>query len=129
LRLFVLTLAVASIACGHPAPPLPALSSASRIEVTNNHNERFGVIEEPARVAQICAFISERRSGWKAPWFGVPVATVNVTVFENGHPTLSFGAGEAFFSAQYSGTFASRNASAQEVAAFKGLLSLPSQLP
>ena len=129
MRLLVLVLAATSIACGHPEPPLPSLSGTSRIEVNNTRGERLGVIEEPARVALICSFVTERRSGWEAPWYGVPVPSVNAVMFEGSRLKLSFGAGGAFFSAQYSGTFASRPASAQEVAAFRALLASPAHSP
>ena len=117
-----LALALILVGCGHPEPDLPAISKASRIEVTNNRNERIALIEEPAHVTRILAFIAERRRGWEVPWYGPPVSTVNLVVFQGSSPVLTFGAGRSFFAAQYAGTFASRAASPEELATFRALL-------
>jgi hypothetical protein len=122
LRRTTFALALCLVGCGHPQPDLPVISKASRIEVTNNRNERIALIEEPEHVTRILAFIAERRSGWEAPWYGVPVSTVNLVVFQGNSPLLTFGAGGSFFAAQYAGTFGSRAASPEELATFRALL-------
>ena len=115
-------LALCLVGCGHPEPDLPVILKASRIEVTNNRNKRIALIEEPAQVTRILAFIAERRRGWEVPWYGPLVSTVNLVVFQGNSPVLTFGAGGSFFAAQYAGTFGSRAASPEELAVFRALL-------
>ena len=128
-RLWLVTVSVtlSSTACNRTVPTYPTLDGVTRVEVHVRAAGRDSTIEsivDPDAVARITAFVNARRDGWEVPWFGVPVPTTEAYFYRGPQFLGHVGAGATFLETQRLDTFASRPASAEEVAAFNALLGI-----
>ena len=118
-------LALLAAACGGKMRPYPPLEGVTRVDVRvrlAGRDTTIASIVDPDSVRRIAAFVNARRDGWERPWYGVPVAVV-VADFYRGKDFMGHvGSGASFLETQREGDFASRPASAEEVATFNALL-------
>jgi hypothetical protein len=119
------SLALLVAACDEKIPPYPPLEGITRVDVRVRLAGRDATVTsivDPDSVARVMAFVNVRRNGWQRPWYGIPVPVV-VAEFYRGKEFMGHvGSGASFMEAQRQGDFASRPASAEEVAVFNALL-------
>jgi hypothetical protein len=112
--------------CNGALPPMPLLPHATRVVVVAGpSNDTLAVLTDPVRVAALTTFVNARREGWEVPWAGVPIPQVSADFYTGAEFHGHVGAGPTFLEAQRAGSFASRRASAAELAEFAQLLGVP----
>jgi hypothetical protein len=101
----------------------------ARATITANYGrDTLPPLVDSARLADLTAFVNDRRKGWGTPWAGVPIPRISVAFYrrDDHGPIHHFGAGPGFFEASSRpGNFASRVASDSEVATFLRLIGAP----
>ena len=111
-----------------PLASYPPLGAVARIEVkTGSIDGPMRVIDDPAEVARVVAFVDERRGGWggSADWVGVPVPQVSADFYSGSEFLGHFGVGPGFFECHRKGSFASQSCTESEERHFLELLGLP----
>lgn len=119
--LVVLLMAMPLLACcgnKHDFSPLGPITTAN-LWISASDGSKYGwKISDPKDLSRIVTFVDSQRANWSAPWFGVPMPTVEVQLFDGQHLKRTFGAGKNHFEAQYEGRFLSKRASSGEIRGF-----------
>ena len=120
----MILLAHAATGCGpSDLPPFPDFAGATRVVVTSRGgSDTLAAVADPARVAAITRFVDARNAAWEVPWAGIPVPRVRADFWRGGEFLGSFGVGSDGFTTQREGTFAARDASEADRAAFLDVL-------
>ena len=119
------SLALLVAACDEKIRPYPPLEGITRVDVRVRLAGRDTIVTsiiDPDSLGRIVAFVNVRRGGWERPWSGIPVPVVMAEFYRGKEFMGHVGSGASFLEAQREGDFASRPASAEEVAAFNALL-------
>ena len=119
--LVALPVVAALVGCGgnrHNFAPLGPVTTANLSISASDGSKYLWKISDPADLSRMVAFVDAHRDNWGTPWFGVPVPTVEVQLFDGQQPRASFGAGKDFFETQRDGAFFSRRASPGEIQGF-----------
>jgi hypothetical protein len=130
-RLAQVTALLSILACSASATreEFPELSAVQRVVVVMGSRDTLPAITAPDRIAEIVAFVNDRRDGWGAPYAGVPVPRVRAGFYRNTSAQGAvryFGAGPGFFEASNQpGDFASRAATETEITEFLRLVGAP----
>lgn len=74
------------------------------------------------QIDEVIHFIKNRKYGWYAPWFGVPVGKTRAEFFAEKKFVGDFNAGQSFFEAQGCGYFYIRDAWHKEISEFINIL-------
>lgn len=98
--------------------PLGPVTTAN-LWISASGGSKYGwKISDPKDLSRIATFVDSQRANWSTPWYGIPVPTVEVQLFDGQHLKETFGAGKNFFEAQRGGGFFSRNVSQREIRCF-----------
>jgi len=128
IRLWAIGFPIAVLtACSGKVPPYPPLDGITRVEVRARlagRDTTVASIAERDRIGRIVAFVNARRAGWEQPWAGVPLPIVVADLYRGSEFMGHVGSGASFLETQRQGDFASRSASADEVAEFNALLGI-----
>ena len=109
------------LSCSHVT--FPTLNDVTKAEIRSSQNELIKQFSDPKQVQAIVSFINARRTGWGAPWYGVPVPNLVVNLYSQDRFVGHFGCGDSFFETQRdSRGFFSRDAKQDEIREFKSLL-------
>lgn len=103
----------------------PVLGRVTRVEITDNHNKPILTIDDERQIVKIVAFVDGQRSGWGAPWAGIPIPEVVANFYDGEEFQGHFGVGPTFFEAQREGDFASKSATGRERRGFLALIGVP----
>lgn len=125
LSAVVCTLALQVAACDEKIRPYPPLEGITRVDVRVRVAGRDTIVTsiiDPDSLGRVVAFVNVRRDGWKRPWSGIPVPVVLAEFYRGKVFMGHVGSGASFLETQREDDFASRPASAEEVAAFNALL-------
>jgi hypothetical protein len=113
------------LAGGCGGPPLPQLhnfTGANRVVIIGlDHRDTLGILRDPNAVRALVQFVDARNSDWEIPWAGVPIPQVQAEFYDTTGFRGSFGGGPGFFETQRQALFASRSASAEDIAVFARL--------
>jgi hypothetical protein len=92
----------------------PELKSVTRIEIRAEQNSLIREITSPDHISRILSFVNQRRTGWKAPWYGVPVPSVVANFYDGDLFKGHFGVGRGFFETQRGNGFNSKSEEAED---------------
>lgn len=93
--------------------------TTANLWISASDGSKYGwKISDPKDLSRIVTFVDSQRSNWGTPWYGIPVPTVEIQLFDGQHLKETSGAGKNFFEAQYTGGFFSKNASPREIRGF-----------
>ncbi len=98
--------------CGRALPPIP---NSTEIRLRSNALREL-VITEPSTVQAVQAFANEFKSGWSVPWYGPPVADLQVEFYSNSKFVGDFGVSPTFVTRTY-GDFWSQRVSEDTIRA------------
>jgi hypothetical protein len=124
------SLAALLAACGN-VPPYPPLEGITRVDVRvrlAGRDTSVASITNLDSVARLVEFVNARRSGWRRPWYGIPVPTTVAELYRGSEFMGHVGAGPSFLETQRQDDFASRPATAEELAAFDALLGIGTKI-
>jgi hypothetical protein len=82
-----------------------SLDGANRIVVTTNLNETIRVVDDPATIQAVLAFVKGHRGGWTVPEEGVPVGRLRLNFYLADRPLGNVEVGGTFLTAHQYGTF------------------------
>ena len=82
-----------------------SLDAANRIVVTTNLNETVRIVDDPATIQAVLAFVKGHRSGWNVPEDGVPIARLRLNFYAADRPLGNVGVGHTFLTALQYGSF------------------------
>jgi hypothetical protein len=125
------TVLLSVLACSASATrqEFPELSTVQRVVVVVDGRDTLPAITASDRIAEIVAFVNDRRDGWGAPYAGVPVPRIRAGFYRDTSAQgviRYFGAGPGFFeSSTTHGDFASRAATETEITEFLRLVGAP----
>lgn len=99
------------------ATSVPSIGALTEVVVvTRAHSgESRKEIVDPVAVSKIVRFINEQGSGWKTPWYGIPIPSLELRLYDARQFKGSFGAGKTFFETQRGGAFFVKNVSPKDV--------------
>lgn len=104
--------------------PLGPVTTAN-LWISASDGSKYGwKISDPKDLSRIVTFVDSQRANWGTSWFGVPVPTVEVQLFDGQRAKGSFGAGKDFFETQREGGSFSKNVSPREIRSFFDAVSL-----
>lgn len=82
-----------------------SLEGADRIVVTTNLNETIRIVDDPATIQAVLAFVKGHGSGWNVPGDGVPIARLRLNFYTADRPLGNVGVGHTFLTALQYGSF------------------------
>jgi hypothetical protein len=81
------------------------LEDTNRIVVTTNLNETLLIVDDPATIQAVLAFVKGHGSGWIVPEDGVPIARLRLNFYTSDRPLGNVGVGHTFLTALQYGSF------------------------
>jgi len=99
--------------------------SADSAVVADNLSKPFRTISDTQTLLALSSFAIQHQSGWEAPWYGTPVAQLQVQFYGGSKFLGAFDVGSDFLVAQGCGDFLSRPVSAPDRAQVMALLGVP----
>src|SRR3984957_13456465 len=127
MRILLLGLCLCMVACGigkRDFAPLGPVTTAELWVSASDGSKYIWKISDPGDLSRISAFLDFNRTGWGAPWYGVPVPIVEVKFFDGQKLKGTFGVGKDFFETQREGSFLSKSASSSEIRGFYDVVNL-----
>ena len=119
--LVFLLVAVPLVSCGEHKRDFSSLGTitTANLWISASDGSKYGwKISDPKDLSRLVTFVDSQRADWDAPWYGVPVPTVEVQLFDGQQGKGSFGVGKNFFETQREGGFFSKSTSASEIQGF-----------
>jgi len=109
---------------------LPEVSDVKKILVVvdNNLTRPVKTITNLDQISEIVNFINQQRKGWDKPWYGIPVPSLALDLYNKDKFIGHFGIGTNFFEAQRNGDFWSKPATKQQREHILKLINLPNDL-
>jgi hypothetical protein len=105
------------------------LRLADSVVITTNHAKALRIITDTAIVSQLAAFALDHKSGWVAPWYGVPIGALGANFYRRGTFLGDLDVGKNFLVAQGCGYFYSRPVSSADRAKLLALFDLSEAAP
>jgi hypothetical protein len=127
MRILLPGLCLYMAACGvgkRDFSPLGPVTTAELWVSASDGSKYIWKISDPGDLSRISAFLDFNRTGWGAPWYGVPVPIVEVKFFDGQKLKGTFGVGKDFFETQREGSFLSKSASSSEIRGFYDAVNL-----
>jgi hypothetical protein len=99
--------------------------SVDSVVVADNYNKPLRTIIDTQTLIALSSFAINHRSGWGAPWYGTPVALLQVQFYRGSQFLGDLDVGNDFLVAQGCGDFLARSVSPRDRSEVMNLLSVP----
>jgi hypothetical protein len=99
--------------------------STDSVIVADNYNKPLRTITDTQTLLALSSFAINHKSGWGAPWYGTPVALLQVQFYGGSKFLGDLDVGSDFLVAQGCGDFLARSVSARDRYEVMKLLSVP----
>lgn len=115
MRTLLLASCLSLAACSSREYTLPPLPRVSRADLTGHSAQVLRSIADPAVLAEITAFVEQRRSGWREGFPVTAVPSLHILFYDGDTQVGNFGIGSGFFESMLAmGVWVERSATHSE---------------